>query len=66
MKIIKYIQGHVVELELIKIKEYDRYTLYGVYRGVKLLYTTCLDRLQMKHLQKTGFIINEEVENVCN
>lgn len=65
MKIKKKVQGQTVELELIKIKDYSKYSLYQVYKLVNgkhiALYKTCYTKLQLKELAKMNYYINEEV-----
>lgn len=60
MKIIKKVQGHDIELELIKEKEYPRYTLFKVYKDNVFLYRTCFTSLQIQELVLKGFILDEE------
>lgn len=66
MKIIKIIQGHEIELELDKIKSYDRFTLYQVSRvvdGVKVpLYKQCFTNLQLRKIVVSGCELNEETD----
>ena len=60
MKITKKVQGHDIELELIKVKDYPRYTVYNVYKGDVFLYRTCFTSLQIKELVLKGFVMDEE------
>lgn len=65
MKIRKTVQGQVVELELVKIKDYPRYGLYQVYKlenGKRIpIYQECYTYLQIKEIVKKGFVVDEEV-----
>lgn len=65
MKIKKRVQGHDVDLELVKIKDYPRYTLYQVYKLVNgkriKLYRECYTKLQIKEIIAKGNWITEEV-----
>lgn len=58
MKIRKIVQGQIVDLELVKIKDYSRYTLYQVYKLVNgnriPIYKTTYTKLQMKELVKSN------------
>lgn len=53
MKIRKIVQGQIVNLELVKIKDYSRYTLYQVYKLVNgnriPIYKTTYTKLQIKN-----------------
>ena len=64
MKIRKTVQGQVVELELVKIKDYPRYGLYQVYKlenGKRIpLYQECYTHLQLKEIAKKGYCIDDE------
>lgn len=72
MIIKKRVQGHDITLEYVVLKKYPRFTTFNVYRlfktTKKLLYTTCLTRLQIQDIKRAGYVINdEEVEiNVRN
>ena len=65
MKIIKRVQGDNIELEIVKIKEYPRYSLYDVYKNVngkrKFLYKQCYTKLQLNEIKAKGFCIDEEI-----
>lgn len=65
MKIKKNIQGEVLELELEKIRDYPRYSLYQVYKlvnGKRIpLYKQCYTQLQLKEIIRKGFCIDDEV-----
>lgn len=65
MKIRKTVQGQLVELELVKIKDYSRYGLYQVYKlvnGKRIpLYQECYTKLQIKEIIRRGYWIGEEV-----
>lgn len=65
MKIKKMVQGHTIELELIKVKDYPRYGLYQVYKLINgkriALYKTCYTKLQLMELAKKKYCISEEV-----
>ena len=64
MKIKKRVQGQVVELELVKIKDYPRYGLYQVYKlvnGKRIpLYQECYTKLQIEEIIKNKNIITDE------
>lgn len=64
MKIEKSIQGHNVELELIKIKDYSRYSLYQVYKLVNgkriAIYQECYTNLQIQEIKRNKNIITDE------
>lgn len=65
MKIKKRVQGHDIELELVKIKDYPRYSLYQVCKlvnGKRIpLYQECYTQLQIKEIIRRGYWIGEEV-----
>lgn len=65
MKIKKRVQGHDIELEVVKIKDYPRYSLYQVYKIVNSkripLYKECYTQLQIKEIIRRGYCIDEEV-----
>lgn len=65
MNIKKRIQGMTVEIEFEKIKEYDKYDLYQVYRiknGIRIpLYKECFTDMDLDLIHKNKCIINEEV-----
>lgn len=65
MKIKKKVQGKEIELELVKIKDYPRYSLYQVYKlvnGKRIpLYQECYTKLQIEEIIKNKNIITEEV-----
>ncbi len=64
MKIRKTVQGHVIELELVKIKNYPRYGLYQIYKlenGKRIpLYQECYTRLQIKDIVDKGYCVTDE------
>lgn len=64
MKIIKKVQGHFIQLELEKIKDYGRFTEYQVYKVLngekKPIYRECFTRENIKDIIRKGFVINEE------
>ena len=64
MKIKKKVQGQDVELELVKIKDYPRYSLYQVYKLVKgkriAMYQECYTKLQIEEIIKNKNIITDE------
>ena len=69
MRIKKYVQGKWIDLELIKIKKYPRYTLYQVYKLVGNeripVYRECYSNWQLVQLAKNRYIVSEEpVEEV--
>ncbi len=66
MKIIKKVQGHDIELDLIKVKDYPRYTLFNVYKEDVLLYKTCFTSLQIQELVLKGYILDDEEIPVKN
>lgn len=71
MEIKKKVQGHIINLEIIKIKDYPRYGLYQVYKLENSkripLYKTCYTNLQIIEIIKNQNIISEEdTDNVCS
>ena len=64
MKIRKTVQGHVIELELVKIKDYPRYGLYQIYKlqnGKRIpVYQECYTKLQLRELAEKNFCISDE------
>lgn len=64
MKIKKKVQGHVIDLEIIEIKNYPQYDVYQVYKlengKCTPLYKTCYTTLQIKKIIKNKNIITEE------
>ena len=67
MKIIKKVQGQLIELDLIKVKDYPNgYTLFDVYKADKFMYRTCFTSLQVKELATKGFVLGEEETPVDN
>lgn len=64
MKIKKKVQGQDVELELVKIKDYPRYSLYQVYKLVNgkriAMYQECYTKLQIEEIIKNKNIITDE------
>lgn len=65
MKIKKKVQGHIIDLEIIKIKDYPKYGLYQVYKLENSkripLYKTCYTNLQIIEIKKNQNVISEEV-----
>lgn len=65
MKITKQVWGHTVELELVKIKDYPRHSLYQVFEvknGKRIpVYKECYTPAQLRELVKSGYTIAEEV-----
>jgi len=65
MRIRKTIQGVTVELELEKIRDYPRFSLYQVYKIVKgkriEAYKKCYTQLQILDIIKKGYCISEEI-----
>ena len=65
MKIKKRVQGIDIELKLVKIKDYSRYTLYQVCKLVNgkyiKLYKECYTKLQIREIIAKGNWITEEV-----
>ena len=65
MKIKKRVQGIDIELKLVKIKDYPRYTLYQVCKlvnGKRInLYRECYTKLQIREIIAKGNWITEEV-----
>jgi len=65
MKIIKIVQGHEIELEIDKIKDYPRYGLYQVYKSVNgkrmPLYKECYTNLEIQEIISKGNYLTEEV-----
>lgn len=65
MKIKKKVQGKYVDLELVKIKDYPRYSLYQVYKLVNgkriAMYQECYTDLQIREIKSKGNRIDEEV-----
>jgi hypothetical protein len=66
MRIKKYVQGKWIDLELVKIKKYPRYTRYQVYKVVDNelipVYTECYSDYQFRELMRNKYIVNEEVD----
>lgn len=60
MKITKKVQGHDIVLEYKKVKKYNGYTLYDVYKNNVFVYRTCLTSLQIKEIKQAGYMLNEE------
>lgn len=67
MKIKKKVQGQDIDLELVKIKDYSRYSLYQVYKlvnGKRIpIYTQCYSKLQIQEIIRNKNLINEEAFN---
>lgn len=65
MKIHKRIHGEFVELELVKIKDYPRYSLYQIYKienNQRIpLYKECYTDLQIREIIQNKNIILEEM-----
>lgn len=65
MKIKKKVQGKEIELELVKIKDYPKYSLYQVYKLVNgkriAMYQECYTDLQIEEIKAKGNRIDEEV-----
>lgn len=62
MKIIKNIRGVKVELELIKVKDYGKFSLYEVYKNGVLVYKETYTNEQMSQIINNGNVIVEEGE----
>lgn len=64
MRIIKKVQGHDIKLEIEKIRDYPRYSLYQVYKIVEgkriPVYQECYTELQLQEIVKKGYMINDE------
>lgn len=65
MKIKKKVQGKEIGLELVKIKDYPRYSLYQVYKlvnGKRIgMYQESYTDLQIREIKAKGNRIDEEV-----
>ncbi len=65
MKILKRLQGEVIDLEFEKIRDYKKYSLYQVYKvvnGEKIkLYKQCYNDFDLKEIGKQRNIISEEM-----
>ena len=65
LKIKKKVQGQDIDLEIVKIKDYPRYSLYQVYKlvnGKRIpMYTECYTELQIQEIIKNKNLIAEEV-----
>lgn len=63
MKVIKNVNGQVVQLEFIKIMKYPRYGVYQVYKlinGKRIpLYKECLTRQEIQEIINNENIIKE-------
>ena len=57
MKVNKYVNGVDVELELIKIKDYPRYSLYNVCKDGEVLYKETFTPLQIRSIVLNGYRI---------
>lgn len=64
MDIDKQIQGHYITITLEKIKDYDRFSLYQVFRtdgeSKKPLYKECYSKFQMDELKRNHYRIRIE------
>lgn len=65
MKITKNVQGKIVELKLVKIRDYSSYALYQVYRIISNkeipIYRECYTELDIKEIMSKGNRIGEEI-----
>lgn len=67
MKIKKRIEGHDIVLEYEKVKRYPQgFTSFKVYKILNdtkklFLYIVSLSDLEIKEIEKTGYILKEEV-----
>lgn len=64
MQVTKKVQGSKILLELDKIKDYSRFTLYQVSKyinGIKTaLYKETYTDLDIKEIEKNGNVINDD------
>lgn len=64
MKIKKSIQGNIVTLELEKVCDYPRFTLYQIYKLEKdkriPLYKECLTPFDIMRIIRRGYWVTEE------
>lgn len=62
MKIIKNVKGVNVELELVKVKDFDKFSLYEVYKNGVLIYKETYTKEQINQIIANGNVIEEGQE----
>lgn len=62
MKIIKNVRGVKVELELVKVKDFDKFSLYEVYKNGVLIYKETYTKEQINQIIANGNVIEEGQE----
>ena len=61
MRIKKRLQGHDIILDYKRVKKYKNgYALYDVYKQGVFLYRTCLTKLHIADMERTGYLVNDE------
>lgn len=66
MKIIKNVWGHTVELDFIKVKDFNRHTLYQVSKDGVKLYKESLTDDQLKRIVLNGYkYLNDKEYGRC-
>ncbi len=62
MKIIKNVRGVKIELELVKVKDFDKFSLYEVYKNGVLIYKETYTKEQINQIIANGNVIEEGQE----